>query len=272
MQSPILMLLSFASLLMSTTIQSTSYDSTLAIDGFHTEWIHRGELVDNGAFVAVANDDSTLYLCLRITDTRIARQMLRFGSTLWINSEGKRKKESGFVYPAPMTFDPSTVHRDSARSMSLEDLNGLMESRCGIDLGDEFPRFLPFHYAEAAGVEAVVSAKENALVYEIKMPFRSSEPLLSPFVVPDLSEEIRITFETGVPTQPPVRREMHSTPSFSAGGGKGSGGRGGGGGKGGRGGGGGKGGARPSGAQSQKQAMPTPPEPFELTVKVALVQ
>lgn len=267
MQNPILFLLSFVSLIMSAPQLTASFDSTITVDGSGAEWHSRGKQLENGAVIAAANDNTHLYLCITIADPRIARQIMQYGSTLWINGEGKRKKEAGFIYPAPMTFDPAIVLHESERAPSLENLSELVESRCGINL-EESPRYFPFRYAAEVGVEAALSVEDNALVYELRIPHRSESPLLAPFAVPHDSHEIRLTVETGVPEvkQP---RETPPPPSLSMGSG-GKGGRGGGGGKGGRSGG-GKGG-RGGGSSQQSAPQQRPMDPYEFSVEIALAE
>ena len=45
--------------------------------------------------MGVVNDVENQYIILKLSDQRMARKIQRMGLTVWINSEGKKKKEFG---------------------------------------------------------------------------------------------------------------------------------------------------------------------------------
>jgi hypothetical protein len=58
------------------------------------------EFSEKGKFTyLLSNDNSDLYIGLRIADKNVQRQIQRYGLTVWVNADGKKKKDIGIRYP-----------------------------------------------------------------------------------------------------------------------------------------------------------------------------
>jgi hypothetical protein len=77
-------------------IESTPAGDRLVLDGDPSDWegFPITYLEDSLHVLAVAHDDSNLYLMYRFADQGLARDLLMGGVTLWINGEGKTKNKN----------------------------------------------------------------------------------------------------------------------------------------------------------------------------------
>ena len=83
-----------------TEITNLWNENSIKIDGDDADWENAPLTIseDINAAFGTANDEKNLYLMLRFSDYRMVRRIQRIGLTVWINSEGKKKKKFGIRY------------------------------------------------------------------------------------------------------------------------------------------------------------------------------
>ncbi len=81
-------------------IQNQWADREIAIDGKYADWegIPQNTLEDQNIVIGTANDNDNFYLMFRTNDERMARRIRMMGVTVWLNKEGKKKKDYGICY------------------------------------------------------------------------------------------------------------------------------------------------------------------------------
>lgn len=86
----------------SSTLELTSRwtNHELKVDGTGTEWNDATTLIPGPqVFVGIKNDRENLYVCLKTSDRITQVQMLALGTTVWIDTEGKKNKTFGIQFP-----------------------------------------------------------------------------------------------------------------------------------------------------------------------------
>jgi len=108
-------------------IQNQWVDQKIAIDGKYVDWegINQSILEDQNIVVGIANDENNLYLMFRGNDERMARRIRMMGVTVWLNKEGKKKKDFGILYTG--STDLHVSYRSETRSSDPK--NRQMEER-----------------------------------------------------------------------------------------------------------------------------------------------
>jgi hypothetical protein len=107
-------------------LESLWKDREITIDGNDKDWIDaKYYLKDYNVVVGVMNDDDFLYLCFYPTTQELTRQLISQGCTIWINTEGKKKKEVGIHFPLGMKNPQMFDKKDNSneRQLSLKDRN-----------------------------------------------------------------------------------------------------------------------------------------------------
>ena len=155
------------------------YKSDVVIDGFNREWSPLLPRYDNstGINYDVANDETHLFLIIRIADEDVQKRIIQNGLEIWINKQGKKKKVTGITFPLPMTKDPKMgQNKPSEKSnssplteMSPERLlhsNELTLTGFLIDNGKQPTKGCPIQVA-------LSKDQSNCLIYELAVPFNS---------------------------------------------------------------------------------------------------
>jgi hypothetical protein len=156
-------------------IESRPPGEPVLIDGQADDWSGRLFVVE-GQNVALGfmNDREFLYICLRIDDPGMKRQLLRSGMTVWFDPAGGKNKVLGIKYPVGLKSggegtwrveDPEDVEAPGEVGGNLTDVE---ITRQGISK----PEVMDI--AEAEGFELKASASGSNFVYEIKVPLSKS--------------------------------------------------------------------------------------------------
>jgi len=88
------------------TIQSQWLNDHIVIDGDKFDWdgIIQYTLEDEPLITGLANDETHLYLFFLGNDKTLGQQLQLRGVTLWLNTNGKTKKKSGYYFRGDLPF------------------------------------------------------------------------------------------------------------------------------------------------------------------------
>lgn len=136
----------------------------IQIDGALADWQGwQVSLPEADARLAVANDESYLYLSLATSNPDLVRQLSRHGLTVWFDSAGGRAQGLGLRL-APARLPPPGARGPIGRSGAIELLGPAPGAH----------RWVTGAEAEALGVRGAV-AHEGSLVYELRVPIAAQE-------------------------------------------------------------------------------------------------
>jgi hypothetical protein len=169
----------------------------IRVDGALSDWVGwQVALPKVDARLAVANDDTSLYLSLATDDPQLVRQLSRQGLTVWFDPAGGQAERFGIrLPPAPPALGRSGEYRPTGGPARDRDgpqrrVPGAAEDRPerpggwalrgepgGVELLGPEPggrRRLTKAEAQERGIESAV-AREGSLVYELRIPLAAKD-------------------------------------------------------------------------------------------------
>ena len=171
------------------------------IDGKMDDWQGDWKTDEDSKFqYNVCFDAENLYVRVKTSDEMNQGKMGRFGFTVWLDANGKKKRKLGLKYPTPTGRDFSTLphnqgqtenqNRDIARTEMRRNLIKDTEVLELIGLAKE--NVVSSRVGLMNGIEVIIVMDETgAYVYEAKIPFKAYR--LSKASIPVLG----VGFETG---------------------------------------------------------------------------
>ena len=165
----------FMSLLIgcSSAIEMTSSwnDNAVIIDGLNTEWgPSLKPLSDPPVAIGVRNDEQFVYVCLSTQDPFYQAQIVNGGLTIWFDASGEHEKNFGIRFPNHGEDTPRWNPREPIAA-SFPFLEPSFRELA--ILGPEGQQEL-FSILEAKGIKVKIGASEDGLVYEMRVPLRST--------------------------------------------------------------------------------------------------
>ena len=182
-------------------LASTWRTAEIVIDGADFEWTDTlAPLPGVPASVSVANDDSHIYVRVRVTDPATMQQVVRGGLFVWFDTRGGEAKAFGVKYPVgtppPNPDADDRGGRGTGRSGGgagappagrrsgppprggsgrgapvTDDLMSLVPNRLEIH-GPKDDDIRSLVLAYATGLSVALSTANNALVYELRVPLK----------------------------------------------------------------------------------------------------
>jgi hypothetical protein len=155
-------------------------ETEVTIDGQDGEWqgvmAYMGDL---GVAIGLLNDEAYLYLCLATVDSRVVRQVVGSGLTVWFDPKGGKKRAFGIKFPLGM--DPSWMGKPGENmSMPEPGASGSDPERIRLMLessayemiimgpGENESRRMPV--AGSQEIEVVMGYSGGKLIYEMQVP------------------------------------------------------------------------------------------------------
>lgn len=177
--------------------ESKDLPAEIKIDGRADEWKQSFTFYEKKQiYLAVANDEENLYICLKANDQNLIKQVPRTGLTLWVDQDVGSDRELGVKFPVGLVGEGI----DREELSKLRDQNPeekkefLMKNMDEIVIirGEEKEKVL-MSLAKHEGVEAAFDINRFELLYEIKIPINGNH-----FFNVNLNESktISIGFET----------------------------------------------------------------------------
>src|SRR5437867_3668400 len=104
------------------------------------------------------NDSNYLYIALITTNREVQRQVMRGGTTIWLDRDGGDDRKFGIHYPLGQNQQPEDQRETYQRSDNDLEILGP---------GDEHHRMT---IAETGGIDVRFELSNDTLVYEMKIP------------------------------------------------------------------------------------------------------
>jgi hypothetical protein len=120
-------------------IQNQWADEKITVDGKFADWegIPQNIIEDQNIVIGTANDENNFYLMLRMNDERMARRIRMMGVTVWLNKDGKKKKDYGICYTGSTDLHISNrpgLRPDDEQSTQMEERMEKMREKLGKNL------------------------------------------------------------------------------------------------------------------------------------------
>lgn len=268
-------------------LESSWLDREVIIDGKDIEWQGARVILEDASMgLGLMNDAENFYLTLSLTNRMVQMQVLRNGFTVWLDSQGGKKKKFGIRFPlglqefadqrgeGPLGMGPEGMSGMRGRMGGMGDrkqqdprqleamFDRLIENRELEILGSEETPLRRYSLIESQEVKLGITFENGRLVYELQVPLAKADAL-SLGIGTTPGKVFGLGLETPEMDMAAMRQQM--------GGRKGGGMRGGGiDGMNGMGSEGRGGGMRGSGMGGMRGRMMGAPEPFQLWTKVKL--
>ena len=211
----------------SSTLELTSRwtNHELKVDGTGTEWNDATTLIPGPqVLVGIKNDRENLYVCLRTSNRITQVQMLALGTTVWIDTEGKKNKTFGIQFPVSGLIQG----RRFPSQQNPEELRRLIDAaqRQFESLGPGKGEHRRIADKQEKGLDVHLGFADGTLTYELKIPLhKTAEHAYA--VGADPSKPLTIGLETGDYSDA-MRAQLSGSSRPAGGSGGGRGGRGGG--------------------------------------------
>jgi len=181
----VFMLTSFTNYRAKKVLKCDEQSGQMHVDGKTNDW--KGSLAydeKTGFYYNFSNDDSNLYVHLKMTNPMVQRKTIAMGFTLWIDPSGKGKEVLGIEYPKKRAPEDRKAehHRQQAwRKGSAHESNPLkmiqkfnLRYSGGLEEGDlvGFDKAgLDAAFIGKGGIQVMLQInKHSQLIYEAKIP------------------------------------------------------------------------------------------------------
>jgi hypothetical protein len=187
-----LSLIVFAYLIEPTATQASELTSfwtpePIAVDGEVTDWdsIPTVYLEDEGVVVGICNDSINVYIMYRFRDAKSLRAIRMTGLSIWLDANGKKKKEFGIRYNGGPPFEEiqrltGTDEENSFGNMSPERRERMMQRMSGdkeqftvIYRGKEQRETIPTNGSRGPAVS--FASSDGFIAYEFSIPLQTSD-------------------------------------------------------------------------------------------------
>jgi hypothetical protein len=83
-------------------------NTPVTVDGSPAEWPQPFRYYDGNTKLqfSVANDTANIYVCIKVTDEPTESRLFKSGLNIWIDPKGKRKENTGIVFPIKAERNP----------------------------------------------------------------------------------------------------------------------------------------------------------------------
>jgi hypothetical protein len=197
----------------------------LRVDGTGTEWKDANTLIPGPqVLVGIKNDRENLYVCLKTSNRITQVQMLALGTTVWIDTEGKKNKTFGIQFPVPGLLQGRRF-TSQQNPVELQRLIEAAQRQLDI-LGPGTNERRRIADKQEKGLDVHLGFADGTLTYELKVPFHMTSEQAVPLSA-DPSKPLTIGLETGDYSDA-MRAQLSGSSRPAGGSGGGRGGRGGG--------------------------------------------
>lgn len=192
------------------TVASTWTTVPITIDAASTDWANTESFLDDVAKVEVRfqNDGKNLFVLFLFHDRQTMSTFMQTGLSVWINSDGKHKKNQGILFQGRQVQAPVMIaYLEQQRGAPLDESekNRLMAEKAHLIqqcsfLGKEHIPFPPNHAASPKFASGLISGKAGM---ELLIPLNFAEALPAGTTISGLEagKAIAVGFEWGGATK-----------------------------------------------------------------------
>jgi len=159
------------------------WSNSISIDGKLSDWDKFVYLDDVKSAVAVANNDSFLYVAFKTNDKTVAKKIVMNGLTVWLKAKGLKSPKYGIKYPIKPEADFRNLnnkvfappYRINRRTNSPPDISNLInivqKQQTGFEVygpGKDDIVILGFNNRE--GIRVSIGIYKGQFAYELKFP------------------------------------------------------------------------------------------------------
>jgi hypothetical protein len=178
-------------------LRCDSCKTDILLDGKDTEWTrNRVPAINTKTTIGCCKDADFLYIHFVTSDPEFSMQVMNFGLTIWFDSQGSQKKETGIEFPIIQMSPPPP--RDGKPPVG-EELQKFLDERLKeikiINQKSGKMKLMPLVDARKYGLDATVGVEEGSLCYELKYPLHPTLPK-EEIQLHDLKDQIAICIET----------------------------------------------------------------------------
>ena len=151
--------------------------SEIVVDGKESEWSGSIYYLEEQKIgLGLQNDTANLYIIVKATDRNTQLQIMRRGLTIWLDAKGKKNKTLGIHYPIGMQeYGIPEVKANPNTEFASEQQNQFTEMLKEIEiLGPEKNDRNRISRANNFGIEASLNDTLGVMIYELKIPLRST--------------------------------------------------------------------------------------------------
>ncbi len=154
------------------------------IDGKVDDWaVEWQKDPDNKFSYNVCNDHENLYIRLKISDGMTQVKTARFGLTVWLDPNGKRKRKLGLKYPTPEGRDFTQIEKkeespDDKRTLEQKRIDMKRELINDTEVLELFgiadEKIISARVGLMNGIKVIIDMDDaGAYLYEAKIPFKA---------------------------------------------------------------------------------------------------
>jgi len=160
-------------------------DKDIVIDAKNTEWqdynVYSDEKTQTS--IGICNDDSYVYMCLSTSNAEIWNEIIQKGFIVWFNSKGSTNKQLGVRFPVIEQMGEGGPGGQGGQGGQPGGMSGPGGSSNSVSLTElkiltsEKDKGTAYSLQDAAkmGISAKISAQNDKLVYELKMPLKKTD-------------------------------------------------------------------------------------------------
>lgn len=151
--------------------------SEIVVDGKESEWSGSIYYLEEQKIgLGLQNDTANLYIIVKATDRNTQLQIMRRGLTIWLDAKGKKNKTLGIHYPIGMQeYGIPEVKANPNTEFASEQQTRFTEMLKDIEvLGPEKNDRNRIGKVNSFGIEASLSDTLGVMIYELKIPLRST--------------------------------------------------------------------------------------------------
>ncbi len=214
-------------------VESIFKTRDIVIDGNDEDWSDAKYYVkEHDVVFGVMNDNDFLYLCFYPTTSKLTKQILEKGLTLWINNDAKKKKYFGIHFPMGMLdFMKRQPEEEDEQKMSRQNRDDTnfdskqmkkMVKSISMNLeiiGPEKDQVKKIDFNELKGVEIGFDFEKELFTYELKIPLEDN-PQFTASVGAETNSKIAIGFEVPKLDMGAMKEKMKGMERPSMGGGR----------------------------------------------------
>ncbi len=183
-------------------VKSSWNDNQIVVDGKDNDWGDTMFYIPDAQMTAgIRNDSNYMYVILRTSNRQQTFQMLGLGLTLWFDPSGGTGQKFGIHFPLGRMEGGNYMRREEGAAENPDDnqnqnygFTGMTQNEFEL-LGVNENGPVRLSIADAKGIELQLNDSQTGLIYELRVPLRTSPD--HPYAINAKGTSIGVGFEGG---------------------------------------------------------------------------